>query len=208
MSHNENEYIRGFFGLKKVNITALNNKDEHNSINDSWRASTGKPGLRGAQPEKDTVISVTFYLLIDTIVTIINQTDSNKTIRFVHCDTPKAESRSVLGPKYPTAKYADRENNQTYFIFDKIKRFLHIQIDGQYDTDIPVVYLKKVDDPAKKVDLKRQGLLFIADEYLSDGDYELIMEIQRTQGKKTLREIYGQEELRREAPSFGMRAKR
>ena len=161
-----------------------------------------------AQPEKDTVISVTFYLSIDTIVTIINQTDSNKTIRFVHCDTPKAESRSVLGPKYPTAKYADRENNQTYFIFDKIERFLHIQIDGQYDTDIPMVYLKKVDELAKKVDLKRQGLLFIADEYLSDGDYELIMEIQRTQGKKTLREIYGKEDFRREAPSFGMRTKR
>ena len=50
MSHNENKYIRGFLGLKKVNISAINNKDEHNSINDSWCASTGKSGFRGAQP--------------------------------------------------------------------------------------------------------------------------------------------------------------
>lgn len=208
MSNNENGYIRGFFGKKKICVTPLQEKNKNEFYHVAGHDSSGDSGLKSVPPVKDTVISVTFYLCIDTIVTIINQTDSNKTIRFIHCDTPMSDSRSVLGPKYPTAKYADRENNQTYILFDKIKRLLHIQLDGRFDTDIPKVSLKKEDGSVKQLELKKRGLLFYTDEYLPDGDYELIMEIQRTKGKKTLEEIYDKKELRREVPPFGMRSKR
>lgn len=208
MSINKYEHIRGFFGKRKVCVTPLQeiNKNDHCHV--IGRDSSGVSNLKSVQPENDTVISVTFYLAIDTIVTIINQTDSNKTIRFIHCDTPKSDSRSVIGPKYPTAKYADRDNNQTYILFDKIKRLLYIQHDGKFDTDIPKVSLKKEDGSVKQLELKKRGLLFFTDEYLPDGDYELIMEIRRTKGKKTLEELYQQAELRHEATPFGMRSKR
>lgn len=208
MNHNKNEYIRGFFGKKKVCMTPLHDKDKNDFHHVTESDSTGDSGLKNAHLENDTVISVTFSLLIDIIVTIIRQTDSNNTIRFIHCDTPKTDSRSGIGPKYPTAKYADRDNNQTYILFDKIERLLHIQLDGRFDTDIPKVSLKKEDGSLKQLELKERGLLFFADEYLSDGDYELIMEIQRAKGKKTLGEINEKAELRCEAPSFGMWSKR
>ena len=208
MSHDQNEYIRGFFGRIKVSGTPLQKKDGSDSRHVTDHNFSGESGLKSVQSGNDTVISVKFYLSIDPIVTIINQTDSNKTIRFIHCDTPKADSQSVIGPKYPTAKYADRDNNQTYILLDKIENILHIQLDGRFDTDIPVVFLKKDDDSAKQLELKRRGLLFFTDECLSDGDYELIMEIQRTKEKKTLEEIYEKKDLRREAPSSGLRYKR
>lgn len=208
MSHNKNEYIRGFFGRVKVSGTPLHEKDESDSRHVSGNGLSDEPGLKSVQPRNDTVISVKFYLFVDPIVTIFNQTDSNKIIRFIRCDTPKADSRSIMGPKYPTAKYADRDNDQTYILFDKIENLLHIQLDGRFDTDIPVVFLKKDDDPAKKLELKNRGLLFFADECLSDGDYELIMEIHRTKGKKTLGEIYEKKDLHREAPPSGLRYKR
>lgn len=203
MSNNKNDFIRGFFGRKKVCAVSAQEKLPATGCD-----STGDSGLKTAQLENDTVISVTFSLLIDMIVTIIRQTDSNNTIRFIHCDTPKTDSRSGIGPKYPTAKYADRDNNQTYIIFDKIERLLHVQLDGRYDTEIPKVVLKKEDGSAKQLELKKRGLLFLADEYLPDGDYELIMEIQRTKDKKTLAEIYEKAETRCEAPSSSMRFKR
>lgn len=208
MSHNKNEYIRGFFGRVKVSGTPLHENDERDSPHVPGHNLSGESGLKSVQPGNDTVISVRFYLFVDPIVTIFNQTDSNKTIRFIHCDTPKADSRSVIGPKYPTAKYEDRDNNQTYILFDKIEKLLHIQLDGRFDTDIPVVFLKKDDDPAKQLELKKRGLLFFADEYLSDGDYELIMEIQRTKGKKTLAEVYEKKDLHREVPHSDLRYKR
>lgn len=208
MSNNKNDFIRGFFGKKKVCVTPLQEKNNNDFYHVTGRDSSGDSGLKSVQLENDTVISVTFSLLIDIIVTIIRQTDNNNIIRFIHCDTPKTDSRAGIGPKFPTAKYADRDNNQTYIIFDKIERLLHIQLDGRYDTEIPKVLLKKEDGSVNQLELKKRGLLFFADEYLPDGDYELIMEIQRTKGKKTLEEIYEKKDLCPEAPPSGMRFKR
>lgn len=208
MSNNKNEYIRGFFGRVKVSGTTLHEKDESESRHVARHNVSGESGLKSMQPGNDDVISVKFYLFVDPIVTLFNQTDNNKTIRFLSCDTPKADSRSVMGPKYPTAKYVDRDNDQTYILFDKIEKLLHIQLDGRFDTDIPIVFLKKDDDHAEQLELKKRGLLFFADKHLSDGDYEIIIEIQRINGKKTLEEIYEKKDLRREAPPSGLRYKR
>lgn len=208
MSHNIDEYIRGAFGRIKVSATPEQEKNKDDIHHATGHNLSDKPGLKSMQLENDSVISVKFYLFVDPLVTFFNQTDNNKTIRFIRCDTPKADSRSVMGPKYPTAKYADRDNNQTYILYDKIEKLLHIQLDSRLDTDIPTVFLKKDDDPAKQLELKRHGLLFFTDERLSDGDYELIIEIQRTKGKKTLEEIYEKKDLRRETPPSGLRYKR
>lgn len=207
MNHDKKDFILGF-GKKTARKTPLHDKDKNAFHHLTERDSAGDTGLKSAQIENDTVISVTFSLHIDIIVTIIRQTDSNNTIRFIHCDTPKTDSRSVIGPKYPTTKYTDRDNNQTYIIFDKIERLLHTQLDGRFDTDIPKVFLKKEDGSVKHLELKKRGLLFSSDEYLPDGEYELILEIQRTKGKKNLEELYQKTELRRETPPFGMRSKR
>lgn len=208
MSNNKKEYIRGFFGKKKVCEAPLQEKKDTDHYYVTGHDSSNISNIKRAQPENDTVISVTFYLGIDSIVTIINQTDSNKTIRFIHCDTPKSESRSVMGPKYPTAKFADRDNNQTYILFDKIKRLLYIQLDARIDTDIPKVSLKIEEGSIKQLELKKRGLIFFTDEYLPDGDYELIMEFQRTKGKKSLEELYQKADLRREAAPSSVRSKR
>ena len=68
--------------------------------------------------------------------------------------------------------------------------------------------MKNEDGTVKQLELKKRGFLFFTDEYLPDGDYELIMGIQRTKGKKTLEEIYEKKDLRREIPPIGMRIKR
>ena len=208
MSRNIDEYIRGAFGRIKVSVTPEQEKNKDDFHHATGHNLSDKTGLKSIQLENDSVISVKFYLFVDPIVTFFNQTDNNKTIRFIRCDTPKTDSRSVMGPKYPTAKYVDRDNDQTYILYDKIEKLLHIQLDGRFDTDIPVFFLKKDDDPAEQLELKKRGLLFFADKYLSDGDYEIIIEIQRIKGKKTLEEIYEKKDLRCEAPPSGLRYKR
>lgn len=146
---------------------------------------------------QSTVVSAVICISVGQISSILKQKTTKNTIWFFDPALPRLNLRSGKTSFDSTVKLEDNDNSQTYITFDINKRLLQIRIDGRCETDIPKAFLKEANGLVREVELKRHGLLFCGEiQNVSDGEYELILETQREEGKKTLEEIAIEEALR------------
>lgn len=156
-----------------------------------------KGKIPSEQQADNSIISAVICISISQITSNVKQKTSKNTIWFFDPAMPRLNLRSGKTVSDTIVKLEDNDNTHSNIVFDKNKRSLQIRLDGRHETAIPKAFLRKADGTVKEIDLNNQGLFFYAEiQNMPDGEYELILETQRTQGKKTLEELGIEEVLR------------